>query len=167
MYQTIQEAGIHIRKMRTEDLNTVLPLERACFSRPWSEHSFLDAICSEQALYLIAEAAGVPVGYCGFFFAGESSDLCNMLVEEQMRKQGIGEMLLKEGFGMLKEKQVEMVFLEVRASNMPAILLYRKLGFEEIGIRRDYYEEPKENAILMSKNLFPAISTSQKKEKTV
>ena len=149
----IQESEIKIRAMKKEDLEKVLLLERDGFSRPWSEKDFLEELSSEQALYLTAEWEGEPVGYCGFFFAGEEADLCRMTVEEKMRAQGIGAMILREGLNRLEEKMVETVFLEVRESNAPAIRLYQKMDFKKISIRKDYYKEPKENAIVMFKNL--------------
>lgn len=153
----IQESEISIREMKKEDLKKILILERGGFSRPWSEKAFLEELSSRQALCLTAEFEGEPVGYCGFFFAGEEADLCRILVEEKMRKQGLGEMLLKEGLRRLEEKMVEMVFLEVRESNAPAIRLYQKMGFQKISVRKNYYKEPEENAIVMFKNLKKSI----------
>ncbi len=152
--QKIQEPELIIRKMRKADLEKVLLLENACFSSPWSEKSFLDAMASENAIYLSAEVNGEVVGYCGFFLAADSADLCNMLVAEEMRHRGIGERLLQEGFSFLKQKNIENVFLEVRESNAPAIGLYQKMGFEKNGFRRGYYDAPKEDAVLMCSNLF-------------
>ncbi|MBR1742358.1 MAG: ribosomal protein S18-alanine N-acetyltransferase [Lachnospiraceae bacterium] len=147
----MEKSEIKIRRMNEEDLAQVLSLENACFSKPWSEKSFLDALHSEQTLYLVAEAAGAVIGYCGFFFSFESADLCNMLVEEKMRKNGIGRKLLEEAFLLLGKRQIEKVILEVRASNASAIHLYEMLGFEKIGIRKRYYSEPVEDALLMKK----------------
>ena len=140
-----------IRFMKESDVGQVAVLEKKCFSRPWSEKSFLDAVRSEDTLYLVAEVEGEVKGYCGFYLSFENADLCNMLVEEGMRKKGIGKMLLNAADSYLRERKIETVFLEVRAGNIPAICLYEKMNFIKNGIRKEYYAEPVEDAILMQK----------------
>ncbi len=138
--------------MREADIPQVVSLEKQFFSRPWSEKSFRDALDSETTLYLAAKAGGQLTGYCGFYISYECADLCNMAVAKAARRQGVGEMLLKTAFEILKQRGVMKIFLEVRESNIPAIRLYEKLHFQKNGMRKNYYSDPPEDAVLMERN---------------
>ncbi len=138
-----------IRKMQEGDIPAVAAIEKAVFSSPWSEKSFRDALPVPSNCYLVAETEGEVVGYCGFWVSFEIADLCNMAVAPQRRRQRIGGQILSEGIRMVRQQGAEQVFLEVRESNGIAIGLYKKLGFQEIGIRKGYYDTPKEDALLM------------------
>lgn len=143
---------ITIRRMEKRDVSEVAFLEGQYFSNPWSEKSFSDAVCSDDTLYLVAEKEGRVTGYCGFYLSYESADLCNMLVEEKMRKKGIALKLLNTAFPVLQNRHVARILLEVRKTNLHAIGLYEKSGFQKIGIRKAYYADPREDAVLMEKN---------------
>jgi len=142
-------AGMVIRKMQERDIAAVAAIEKAVFSSPWSEKSFRDALLVPSNCYLVAETEGEVVGYCGFWVSFEIADLCNMAVAPQKRRQRIGGQILSEGIRMVQQRGAERVFLEVRESNRIAIGFYRKLGFQKIGIRKGYYDTPKEDALLM------------------
>lgn len=138
-----------IRQMQEWDIAEVAAIERKIFSSPWSEKSFRDALQSEDNIYLVAVEAGTIVGYCGIWTSYETGDLCNIAVTPDYRRCHIGEKLLKEAIRLAKERQVQSLLLEVRESNSGAVALYKKTGFQNIGIRKEYYRSPKEDALLM------------------
>lgn len=142
-----------VRDMRKEDIAEVVAIEKSIFTAPWSEKSFLDALESPQNIYLVEECKGQIAGYCGIWTSFDSSDLCNMAVVPTFRRKNIGERLLLEGIACAKKMGVEHMLLEVRKKNQPAIGLYQKNGFHEIGIRKAYYTKPVEDALLMEKHL--------------
>lgn len=142
-----------IRQMREQDITQVLDIEQAAFSVPWSAESFLRALAAETNIYLVAEQEQRIVGYCGLWVSYETADLCNLAVAAAYRQQGIAERLLREGLCRAAERAAEEVLLEVRRSNLPAIRLYEKTGFCQIGVRSRYYRNPTEDAILMQLKL--------------
>lgn len=144
---------VTIREMGEEDLREVARLERKIFSRPWSEESFRDALSSPDHCYLAGLYSGTLVGYCGLWCSFDTADLCNLAVAEDFRKRNLGSALLRQGLAAVKRRGVKRVLLEVRCSNDPAIGLYAKFGFEELGIRPGYYSHPVEDGILMEKFL--------------
>lgn len=142
-----------IRKMTAADSSRVAEIEKDIFSSPWSEKSFLDAIQSEDNIYLTAVAGEEVIGYCGFWVSYETADLCNMAVAVPYRRQSVGQQLLTEGIRCLQQKDVQRILLEVRKSNEKAKKLYQKMGFACIGERKKYYSNPEEDAILMQKEI--------------
>lgn len=147
------EETFKIRKMEKKDLPEVLSIEQACFSSPWTEKSFQDAMMSGDNIYLVALSSEKVAGYCGLWLSFENADLCNMAVHPAMRNRGVGAGLLSQAKKIAAERGVKKVLLEVRQQNVSAIALYRKLGFEQIGIRKGYYSAPMEDALLMEKIL--------------
>lgn len=143
-----EEKGM-IRQMREQDMDAVTAIEQEIFSKPWSRKSFQDALQSEHTIYLVSEGETGLTGYCGIWLSGETGDLCNMAVVPSCRKCGIGRALLQEGIRLSEKRGVEELFLEVRESNVPAIVLYEKIGFQKIGIRKGYYQAPVEDAVMM------------------
>lgn len=148
-----------IREMTVEDVAQVAAIEKECFSMPWSEQSLIDSIIREDTLFLVCEddksddvqkSQTQVVGYIGMYFSFEEADITNVAVSPIYRKKGYGEALVLRAKELVKEKQLEMILLEVRKSNMPAVSLYKKMGFEELGIRKNFYEHPVEDAIIMS-----------------
>lgn len=145
--------NLTIRKMRKEDVEEVVKIEKNIFSSPWSEKSFIDALESNDNIYLVAVYGKKIVGYCGLWISYDVADLCNLAVALAYRHQSIGKKILVEGIKLVKERQTERILLEVRESNGSAIGLYQKIGFTEIGKRNNYYSNPTEDAILMEKYL--------------
>lgn len=139
---------MEIRKMVEADLPEIVALEQQIFSVPWSENSFRSAYDQKYNIYLTAVEQGRVLGYCGLWCSPPDADLCNMAVAQNCRQRGIGKELLSEAFQYCLRKQVENILLEVRASNVPAQRLYQSLGFEEIGVRKGYYSNPVEDALL-------------------
>lgn len=138
-----------IRKMLAEDASEVARIEQEVFGTGWSEKSFLDALHRDDTIYLVEEDEYRIKGYCGIWISYESADLCNIVVLEKYRKQGIGETLLTEAMCQAERNGVERIMLEVRESNISAIHLYEKLRFRHIYRRKAYYSNPKEDAIIM------------------
>lgn len=137
-----------IRKMTFEDVKTVAQIEKECFSLPWSEASFEDSLAREDTVFLVCED-GEVVGYIGMYLSFEEGEITNVAVTPSYRQKGCGNLLIQAIKEEAKARAAECVILEVRVSNVPAISLYKKHGFEEIGIRKNFYEHPSEDAIIM------------------
>ncbi|HIQ77272.1 MAG TPA: ribosomal protein S18-alanine N-acetyltransferase [Candidatus Faecousia excrementipullorum] len=144
---------MRIVKMQPEHVAAVAEMERQCFSDPWSEKSVTSELDNPLSLWLIAEADGVVAGYVGSQTVLDSSDMMNLAVSQDFRRQGIGEQLVNSLTEALAEKGVKTLLLEVRISNEPAKQLYQKLGFEIVGKRPRYYEKPREDALILRKEL--------------
>lgn len=144
---------MRIVKMQPEHVAAVAEIERQCFSDPWSEKSVASELDNPLSLWLIAEADGVVAGYVGSQTVLDSADMMNLAVSQDFRRQGIGEQLVNSLTEALAEKGVKTLLLEVRISNEPAKQLYQKLGFEIVGKRPRYYEKPREDALILRKEL--------------
>ena len=144
---------MRIVKMQPEHVAAVAEMERQCFSDPWSEKSVASELDNPLSLWLIAEADGVVAGYVGSQTVLDSADMMNLAVSQDFRRQGIGEQLVNSLTEALAEKGVKTLLLEARISNEPAKQLYQKLGFEIVGKRPRYYEKPREDALILRKEL--------------
>ena len=140
-----------IREMQIDDLEQVIPIENAVFSVPWTETGFFSFLIRDDTLFLVAEEEGIILGYVGILISFDESEITNVCVAESARRRGIGRALLEELIRRMNEKGVTVIHLDVRVSNVAAISLYRSLGFEQDGLRKGYYELPKEDAMLMSR----------------
>ena len=140
-----------IRPMTEEDTFTVSQIEEEIFSLPWSQKSFSDACSNADNVYLVCEMDGVIAGYCGMWTVLGEGNITNMAVSPDYRRCGIAQTLMQamEEYG--EDKKVTSYFLEVRQSNAPAIALYEKMGYKNIGIRKRFYEKPVEDAVIMTK----------------
>ena len=141
--------SILIRPMQQADVQQVALLEKQIFSRPWSADSFEKALTYPEQILLVAQEGQTICGYSILFAAADQADVSNIAVDPDRRGEKIGDALMREMLGRAEEEGVKEVFLEVRKSNAPAIGLYQKYGFEQIGIRKAYYEAPREDALLM------------------
>lgn len=136
----------------TEDhVAPIAQLEMICFSDPWSENSVASELKNPLALWLTALEEGTVVGYIGSQTVFPEADIMNVAVHPDHRRKGIAQALIHALENHLKQRGVESLTLEVRASNIPAISLYQKLGFQEVGRRRNYYRNPKEDALILKK----------------
>ena len=140
---------IVIRRMDTADIKNVVSIEKECFSLPWSEKSFEDSLKQSYSVFFVAECAGSTAGYVGAYHIGDECDITNVAVSTEHRRKGIGRKLLEEVEKYAMEHSVQSVMLEVRESNTPAIKLYEAMNYKNIGIRKNFYEKPTENAIIM------------------
>ncbi len=140
---------IQIREMQWDDLDQVMEIENECFSVPWTETGFFTFLIRNDTLFLVAEEDEKILGYCGIVMVMDEGDITNVAVTSSMRNRGIGKMLLEKLFEETLARGVTKIFLEVRQSNESAIHLYEKMGFVVTGRRKNYYEAPREDAILM------------------
>ena len=137
-----------IRNMKLGDIQAAVEIEKKCFSQPWSEKSFQDSNARDDTVFLVCED-GTVTGYIGMYLCFDEASITNVAVSPEYRNRGYGELLVKAAKEAAKAAGAVVILLEVRQSNEPAISLYKKLGFEELGIRKNFYEHPVEDAIIM------------------
>ena len=149
-----KEQKLEVREMQSEDIPAVAALEAECFSEPWSEQAFLDALKQPEALMMTALGMGNnPMGYCGIYLSADEGEITNVAVRPEHRKQGIADAILTEVLSEAWKRGARTIYLEVRESNLPAQKLYEKHGFVSCGIRKNFYRKPTEHAIVMSCDL--------------
>lgn len=142
---------MNIVPMREEHVSQVAALEAVCFSDPWTEKSVASELNNPLSLWLVAVDGDTVAGYIGSQTVLGETDMMNVAVHPDYRRQGIGETLIQSLVETLKEKGSHSLTLEVRASNDPAQKLYEKLGFTQVGLRKNYYRNPKEDACILQK----------------
>ena len=143
---------ISIRELRYEDVDAVCSLEEEAFSMPWHKQSFIEMIENKDALYLVAIEDNQVVGCCGLRSIVGEGDISNIVVKKECQGRGIAQLMLKELMETGNKRfQIESFTLEVRHSNQNAIHIYEKLGFNSEGIRKNFYEKPTEDAMIMWK----------------
>ena len=145
---------IIIRKMQPEDLAEVCKIEKDNFSLPWSEKSFWESMEREDTVFLVALEDEKVVGYIGCYCIAGAGEITNVAVKASHRRKGIGGKLLQKLYEKGAALDTQEYFLEVRESNEAAIGLYLRQGFVKEGIRKNFYEKPVENAVIMW-NHFP------------
>ena len=118
---------------------------------PWSENSIRYELTNALSLWLVAQEAGAVVGYVGSQSVLGEADMMNLAVHPEYRRLGIARKLVLELIDQLKAKGSHILVLEVRASNSGAIALYESLGFRQVGLRKNYYRKPKEDALILRK----------------
>lgn len=143
---------IKIHQMTEADVKGIAEIEKTCFSRPWSEDSITEELTNENARFFVAEKNGETVGYMGMHIVLDECYIANVAVLPIHRRQGIGERLLSYGESIAQNENCSFISLEVRVSNSGAIALYEKSGFERAGERKNFYSDPQENALIMTKN---------------
>jgi ribosomal-protein-alanine N-acetyltransferase len=140
--------------MRKEDIDQVLAIEQASFSMPWSRNLFLSEFRSPLVSTLLVALAGGPVrfviGYIVFWLVADEMHILNLAVLPELRRKGIAHELVVTGLKRAYVKGARRAFLEVRVSNAAAQKLYSNLGFSGTSIRRDYYDIPLEDAVVMT-----------------
>lgn len=142
---------ITIREMQFDDLEQVVSIEQALFSAPWSETGFFTFLIREGTIFLVAEEEGRILGYCGVITVLDEGDITNVAVAKDRQGEGIGRRLVQELILCCDGVGVPTLHLEVRQSNARAKALYEHLGFRKAGVRKDYYESPVEDGILMTR----------------
>lgn len=140
-----------IIQMNDAHIGQIEELERCCFSDPWSRAMLEPELSNPLSLWLVGVCDGQVVGYVGSQSVLDGADMMNIAVHPQYRKQGIAQRLILELISLLQDRGVKSLALEVRASNKPAICLYQKLGFVQVGRRPGYYRNPKEDAFILRK----------------
>ena len=144
---------IKVVPMTADHLEELEKLERICFSRPWSRKMLAEELENECAAFLVAEdaATGQVVGYAGLLVVADEGYITNVAVRPDCRRQGVASQLLEVFMNFAKGNRLAFLTLEVRASNYDAIALYGSRGFRSVGRRKNYYEHPKEDAVIMTK----------------
>ena len=142
---------IDFTEMKAEHVPQVAQLEKLCFSDPWSEMSIAHELESIWSYWVVALDGERVVGYVGSQSSVDESDIMNVAVHPDYRRRGIAENLIHNLVADLKTRGSHALMLEVRASNDPAIALYEKLGFRQVGLRKNYYRNPKEDALILRK----------------
>ena len=142
---------MEIVRMTADHVPQGAALEAICFRDPWSERSVASELDNPLSLWLVALDGERVAGYIGSQTVLGESDMMNVAVHPDYRKQGIATGLITELIGALKKRESHCLTLEVRASNEPAKNLYQMLDFEEIGIRKNYYRNPREDALILRK----------------
>ena len=137
--------------MNSSHVAQIANLEKLCFSDPWSENSIASELDNKLAFWLVAADGDRVAGYIGSQTVMDETDMMNVAVHPDFRRQGIAEALVNALVENLQKMGSHCLTLEVRASNIPAITLYEKLGFSEIGRRKNYYRNPREDALILRK----------------
>ena len=145
--------NINIVPMTADHLDALEQLERTCFSRPWSRKMLAEELDNECAAFLVAEdaATGEAGGYAGLLVAADEGYITNVAVDPSRRRQGVAAQLLRVFDDFARANRLAFLTLEVRPSNTAAIALYQGFGFREEGRRRNYYDLPKEDALILTK----------------
>ena len=162
--------NITVRQMNTDDLPAVAAIEAACYTDPWSEKGFADALVMPGSVLLAAECltdrkeafdspAGkapdadskerVPAGYIGMYTAADEGEIIKVTVSHAFRRKGVGTALISALIREAAKRGIRNIYLEVRISNTAAAALYEKAGFAHCGIRKGFYDWPKEDAYVM------------------
>lgn len=142
---------MNIRYMRKEDLDQVLGIEQTLFSKPWSKQDFLDALLKKENLYIVAEDKEQILGYCGLWGVAGEGQITNVAVKKEYQGKGIATSLFDDILKKGEMIELQAYTLEVRESNVRAIHLYEKMGFVSAGLRKNFYELPTEDAVIMWK----------------
>lgn len=140
-----------IKEMIEENIPQIAEIEKASFSKPWSEKSITESFLSQSNIFFVAEINGKIVGYIGMTLSIDEGYILNVAVLPQYRKQGVGRKLVESLISFGENNKLVFITLEVRESNIPAISLYTQYGFSQVGKRKNYYSNPSEDALLLTK----------------
>ena len=141
-----------VREMLVEDLEQVMEIEQDLFSVPWTREGFFTFLTRENALFLVVEEKGKILGYCGLLMVLDEGDITNVAVKRDRQREGIGNFLMESLIRLAADLGVTTIHLEVRAGNERAIRLYERVGFVRDGIRKKYYTDPTEDAVLITRH---------------
>ena len=140
-----------IRPAVPADLPALAALEQACFSHPWSENGLAETLQNGRSVFLVAEREGEVLGYLGMEFVLDEGSITNVAVFPPYRRRGAAGKLLDVFLRFARANHLAFLTLEVRPSNAAAITLYTRFGFREAGRRRNYYDLPKEDALILTR----------------
>ena len=143
---------VRIEPMTAEHLDEIAALERVCFSDPWSRNLFAETLKNDLSAYLVAlDDAGRVAGYAGLTVVLDEGSIDNIAVRPDCRRRGVAAQLLEVFLNFAQGNRLAFLTLEVRASNYAAIALYGSRGFRTVGRRKNYYERPTEDALIMTR----------------
>lgn len=151
--QREKTAKLVIRELKAEDAAAAAEIEYQSFPDPWSQNGILDTVSNPSTVCLLAEKAGKAVGYLFAYRAGDEAEIARIAVAGEQKRQGVGKSLMRTLEEIGKKKQIRRLLLDVRESNREARAFYEKMAFQEDGIRRGFYQDPPEDAVLMSREL--------------
>ena len=140
-----------LREMLVEDLDQVMKIEKELFSPPWTREGFFTYLTHKDAMFLVVEEKGEILAYCGLLMVLDEGDITNVAVRPDRQREGIGHVLMDSLIRLAEEQGVTTIHLEVRVGNDTAIRLYERMGFTRDGIRKQYYTDPVEDALLMTR----------------
>ena len=144
---------VDISYMKIEDVEDILVVENSCFTIPWSKESFIQELSNKKLTrYICARTENRAIGYAGMWRICDEGHITNIAVHPQYRRKGIGGKLICHLISIAQKEEIEKMTLEVRKSNIVAQKLYTKYGFEIKGIRKKYYSDNGEDAIIMWRN---------------
>ena len=142
--------SVTVRPMVMTDVDGVMAVEHDSFLTPWSRSAFEEELAqNRRARYIVAEENGAIVGYAGTWLVINEAHVTNVAVSSQRRREGIGRLLMQNLMELARDNDMESMTLEVRVSNAAARHLYAQMGFVEAGIRKNYYSETKEDALIL------------------
>ncbi len=139
-----------VEKMRIEDLSEVLAIEQASFPMPFSENMFRTELALDVARLWVVKINGSVVGYLDYWFVAKEVHVITLAVNQKERNKKIASSLIEHMIDDAKKGQVESISLDVRPSNIPALHLYTKYGFQQVGVRKCYYQDNREDALIMT-----------------
>lgn len=142
---------MNIVPMNEHHVPQIALLERECFADPWSQQSIASELHNPLSLWLVAQEGQTLLGYVGSQTCLDETDMMNIAVSPASRRQGVARALIEALVSALREGGSKQLTLEVRASNGPARQLYESLGFLQVGLRKNYYRNPKEDALILRK----------------
>lgn len=140
---------MQIKRMEAGDIPETVRLGQSCFAHPWTQEDYTKHYQEQDKIYLVCRHENMVVAGCAVWCSFETADLCNIMVREAYRGQGIAGRLLSRALALCRDGGVERLLLEVRESNVSAIRLYEKFHFQRIAVRMHYYREPPEDAVIM------------------
>lgn len=148
----MSEKNIRIVPMNADHLDELERLERICFSRPWSKRMLGEELENQCAAFLVAEDEGGKVlGYAGLLVMMDEGYITNVAVFPEYRRMGVAAKIIEVYMNFAKANRLAFLTLEVRPSNGAAIALYHRFGFEKVGRRKNYYDLPKEDALILTR----------------
>lgn len=146
--------SVTLRGLTDDDLDDLVAMEQELFGPgAWSRQSLAEEIVGPGRWYVGAESEGALIGYAGLWFDGDDAQVMTVGTRPQAQGRGVGRLLLDALLDRARELRAEAMFLEVRVDNDPALALYRRAGFEQIGLRKRYYQPENVDAWTMRKDL--------------
>lgn len=140
-------------KLKEEYIEGLCLLDELCFNIPWTKNMFYEELSNDRALYFIAVIGEQVVGYGGIWVVLDEAQVTNIAVHSDFRRMKVASNLLKKLIAHCNEKKVNQITLEVRVGNLSAINLYQKHGFSKVGLRKKYYADNLEDALIMTAKL--------------
>lgn len=143
---------MEIKRMTLSDVQGIYEIESECFSKPWSLDGIKTELNNDNANFFVAKEGDKVAGYIGSYIIIDECMIANVAVTKEFRKTGVASKLLEKLIEVCKTRDVKLMSLEVRKSNSSAIALYNKFLFNNVGTRKNFYQSPTEDAIIMTRN---------------